>query len=176
MSDPFLGEIRLFAFAYAPQGWALCNGAILNVSQYQALYALIGNYYGGTAPTTFALPDFRGRAPLSVSSQYNYGATGGFETAPLTTAMMPMHTHAYNAASTPGSKNNAGTNQSSVFTANGVTTGAASVYLTGSTTNMTVLDPSGCSPAGGGQPHANIQPSIVLNFCIATSGLFPMRN
>lgn len=172
MSEPFIGEIRMFAFAFAPKGWAICNGAILNIQQNQALFSLLGTYYGGNGSTTFGLPDFRGRVPLEASAEYSYGNTGGAEQVTLTTGTMPGHVHGYYASINNGTKNNAGNDQTCVLTANGAS-GGVPVYLPGSPS--VTLDPSGCGSVGGSQPHANLQPSLVLNFCIAIVGIFPSR-
>src|SRR3990167_5309132 len=105
MSDPFLGEIRLLGFSFAPKGWALCNGQILNVNQNQALYSLLGNQFGGTAPTTFALPDLRGRVPVHTSAGVPQGSVGGSESVALTLNNMPAHTHTLMATSQAGDRN-----------------------------------------------------------------------
>ena len=171
MSQPFLGEIAIFGFTFAPRGWAMCNGQILSISQNTALFSLLGTTYGGNGQTTFALPDLRGRVPVHEGqgpglSPYVLGEVTGTETVTLTSQQMPSHVHPFTVggSSTPASKSPAG-NYNAAFGTQAY--GSPADVQMGS--NQT-------SPTGGGQPHSNIQPLLVLNFCIALQGIFPSRN
>lgn len=171
MAEPFIGEIRLFGFGFAPANWATCDGQLLNIVQNQALYALIGTTYGGNGSTNFNLPDLRGRTVLHRSTTdptYLEGAKGGTETVTLTAAsQLPAHTHALNANSAAGSTNvPQGNVPAAVATAN------QSAYATAKASPATVL-PSLSST--GGAAHNNTQPSLTVNYCIALMGYFPSR-
>jgi microcystin-dependent protein len=166
---PYIGEIRQAGFFYAPVGWALCDGSLLQIAAYDALYAIIGTRYGGDGVTTFALPDLRGRVPLGAGTggdqiTYTLGETGGAETVTLTTATMPPHTHPFTASTSPSNNGN-GTNQ--ILGAPPTLT----MYLVDEPD--TPLNPLSITPAGTGAPHDNTQPSVVLNFIIALEGDFP---
>jgi microcystin-dependent protein len=172
MSDPFLAEIRIFATDYAPNGWALCNGQLLPIMQNTALYALLGNVYGGDGRSNFALPNLQGRTPMQQGAgpgltPRTLGETGGTPTVTLGQDEMPVHTHqlmhsgGVADAATPGP-------------ATGFArTTAAQVYATGGATMPTV--PEALHPAGGSGAHNNLQPYLTLNFCIALQGIFPAR-
>jgi microcystin-dependent protein len=169
MSEPFLAEIKMFGFNFPPRGWATCDGQILPINQNQSLYSLLGTTYGGDGLTTFALPDLRGRVPLHVDApDHNQGSKGGTETHTLTTQETPVHTHALNATSNDGD--------------NPIPTGILlgsfnNSYADGSVppADIVNLTPTTVSSTGGGA-HQNIQPSLVIEFCIALQGLFPPRN
>ncbi len=182
MSEPFIGEIKMWAFNWAPQDWALCNGASLQIQQNQALYAVIGTQFGGDAKTTFNIPDLRGRTPIGIgiSSQdpgtnYTQGTQVGVEAVTLSNTNVPSHTHnvvAYDqngTALTPGGSHFA--------TVVPQTTGTFNVYLpaSGTVPNPQALSATAVSTTGGAA-HNNMQPFTVVNFCICTSGLFPSRN
>lgn len=183
MAEPFLGEIRVFAFPFAPQGWALCNGALLPVQQNAALFSLLGAAYGGDGKTTFGLPDLQGRTPIdlgSVSGRPNYrlGDRGGSETVQLTAATMPAHSHlvqavdqAAGAQPMPAPANNF---PSTVHLPDHTVpqTGHA---LYGAPTNLVALNPGAVGAGGGNSGHNNMQQFSVVNFCIAISGLYPPR-
>ncbi len=182
VSDFFIGEIRVFPFNWAPKGWALCDGATLPVTQNAALGALLGTQFGGDGKTTFGLPDLRGRVPLCTGSSSTYGnyiqgvqGAGGVEGVTLTTAQVPAHTHSFRAVSAPGSATTpaAGSFVSSVKPA--VTT--SQIYGATTATPSPTLAPlnSGTLTAAGGLPHKNMQPYLVMNFCISTVGIFPSR-
>ncbi|HEX8571594.1 MAG TPA: tail fiber protein [Allosphingosinicella sp.] len=165
MSDAFLSEIRMFAFGHAPKGWALCNGQLLPINQNQALFSLLGTTYGGNGQTNFALPDLRGRLPLHEGSGHILGEKAGSEAVTLSVAQMPAHIHQVNA--------------STAVADNGVMT---SNYLGGfnngyrAATALVALQPSSVTNAGGSQPHQNMSPFIVINYCIALIGIFPSPN
>jgi microcystin-dependent protein len=166
MADPFVGEIRRVAFDWAPRGWMLCHGQLLSIQTNQALYALLGTVYGGDGRVTFAVPDLRGRSPIGVSQNVAWGAVLGEESHALTQNEMPMHTHqvvATNAAA-------AGTSPTGAVWAQ--TEQAA--YGTGSPT--TQLRQSAIASVGANQPHENRPPFLVVNYIIATQGIFPSRN
>ena len=165
MSEPFLGEIRIVGFNFAPRGWALCDGQILPINQNQALYSLLGTTYGGDGRTSFALPDLRGRAPMHFSSGHLLGQRAGEENHTLSAAEMPQHTHEVNASS--GNATSASP-QGNVFAA-----AERPIYRE--------YDPGagqtiGGASAGGSQAHGNMQPYLTVNFVIALQGLFPSRN
>lgn len=170
MSEPFMGEIRNFGFNFAPQGWAQCQGQLLSISQNTALFSLLGTMYGGDGRTTFALPDLRGRAVISVGqgpglSNRSQGEVGGEEQVTLTGPQVAAHTHPAAGSSTATGKSPAGSVPA--FTAGG------SSY--GTTTDLT-MSPAMVGPNSGGQPHDNMPPYLVTNWCIALQGIYPSRN
>src|SRR5262249_49284542 len=166
MSQPFLGEIRLFSFNFAPRGWAVCNGQLLPINQNQALFSLLGTTYGGNGTTNFALPDLRGRIPIHFNSQFALGSEGGEETHLLSLDDLPAHTHQVVASSGVPSLPGPGGN----FWPNG---GGAIPYAD---TPDTAMATQAITATGGAQPHENRAPYLVLTFCIAVQGLFPSRN
>ena len=165
MAEPFLGEIKLFSYSYAPQGWAFCNGQLLQINQNQALYAILGATYGGDGRTTFALPDLRGRAPVHVGSSIRLGQSSGEEQHTLTINEMPNHTHVASATNI--------TATSKIATGNVWGKTNANMYAQQANTTM---NPEALMSSGGNQPHNNMQPYTVLNYCIAITGIFPSRN
>lgn len=182
MSDYFLGEIRMFGFGWAPQGWALCNGATLNIAQNQALYTLLGTQFGGNGQTTFMLPDLRSRTPVNITGGgvtpvYQTGNTGGAETIGLVAATVPQHSHTVTAYPSLGTAiPPTGADIASVASP-GSSTANFSSYLPSSTwTADAQLNAASVSVTGGGAGHANMQPFAVVNFCISIEGLYPMRN
>lgn len=164
MSEPFLGEIRLFSFPIAPQGWAFCNGQLLMIQQYQALYSLLGTTYGGDGRTTFALPDLRGRTPVHLGNGVTRGQSAGAEICALSVGEMPAHTHVAMAGSSAVSEKPA----DHVW-------GQPAANFYGDAPNASMLT-AAIAPAGGGQAHLNMQPYCTLNFCIALTGYYPPRN
>ena len=169
MSDPFVGEIRLFPFTFAPRGWALCNGQILKISQHTALFSLIGTMYGGNGTVNFGLPDLRGRVAVSSGqgpglSTYDVGQVGGSERVSLTGAQMPSHFHEMPVTGEPSSTHT----PSNQFLAR-VSTGTA--YA--GTPDGTTLNSDAIARSGGGQAHENRPPHLALNYCIALEGIFP---
>lgn len=180
MSDFFIGEIRMFGFNWAPKYWALCNGAVMQISQNQALFALLGFSYGGDNKTNFKLPDLRGRVPLAQgikdSFSYKIGAAGGAETVTLTNATMPAHNHTIQATTAPGNKT-AIVNNYFATTNPAVATDTAAHPVYGVPTNGFIpLNNAIIGVTGGNAAHENRQPYTVVNFCIATVGIFPSRN
>jgi len=175
MADPFLGEIRAFSFAYAPQGWALCNGQTLQINQNQALFALLGTTYGGNGVQTFMLPDLRGRVALHVSGTSPQGQIQGEEAVVLTTAQLPAHTHVVNAANN-GAANATNVPGPTVIPGSGSTnqSGNPAVSIYSNSASNVALAPLAAN--GSGQGHENRMPSLVMNYCIALSGIFPSRS
>ena len=189
MAEPFLSEIRLFAFNFPPKGWALCQGQILPISQNTALFSLIGTFYGGNGTSNFALPDLRGRAAISMGQgaglqNYSIGESGGVEAVALTTAQMPSHTHTADATQVTAALPcvNAAANQSGptgnvpAIEASGVTATYSSAAADSSIGPAGIAATITASVAGGGTAHSNMQPFITLNYCIALQGIFPSRN
>lgn len=169
MSDPFLGEIKLWALNYAPRGWALCNGQLLPINQNQALFAILGTTYGGNGQTTFALPDLRGRSPVHVGNGVTLGQSAGEENHTVTTTEMPAHMHMVSGSS-------AVANQKAVTGNIWADPGDSTVMPYSNSAPNTVMHAGSMSSAGGSQPHTNMQPYLTLNFCIATMGIFPTRD
>lgn len=169
MATPYLGEIRIMSFNFPPRGWTLCNGQFLPINQNQPLFSLIGTQYGGNGQTTFALPDFKGRTPIHMSNSHTIGEKAGEESHSLTISELPTHTHQLKA------KDNAvTTNVPTAVTSLG-RTDPNQIYNT-SGQNLVVMKNEAVSAIGGNQPHNNMQPFLVLNFCIALQGIFPSRN
>ncbi len=166
MAEPFLSEIRLFSFNFAPKGWAQCNGQQLPINQNQALFALLGTTYGGNGQTTFALPNLRGRCAMHFGNGHTLGEAAGSEAVTLSQSQMPAHTHFMNAASKDGDVNIPAGNLLANFN-NGYRPGAA---------NLTALLAGTITNTGGSQAHTNMCPYIVINFCIALQGIFPSPN
>jgi microcystin-dependent protein len=171
VSEPFLGEIRMFGFNFAPRGWLLCNGQVLSISQYTALFSLLGTTYGGNGTSTFALPNLESRVAIhqgqgSGLSPYVIGQEGGTESVTLLSTQMPQHNH------TVATNNGAGTTSrpSGEFLARSTDNAYAAA------TDATTLSAAAIGQTGGSQPHNNIQPFLTVNFCIATTGVFPARN
>ncbi len=172
MSEPFLAEIRIVGFNFAPRGWAFCDGQILPINQNQSLYSLLGTTYGGDGRTSFALPDLRSRTPLHRDDGHQLGQKSGAETVTLTAAEIAAHTHAAKASSTLAVDNEP-SNQ--VLAA--VNTNAGDLlYRDPAASSTTALRSGTVTNAGGGQAHDNMQPYLTVGFVIALQGLFPSRN
>jgi microcystin-dependent protein len=185
MATPYLGQIELFAFGYAPKGWASCAGQLLPINQYQALFALLGTTYGGNGVNTFALPDLRSTMPIGQGNgpgfpSYNSGQTTGEEGHTLTPGEMPLHNHLVNVVSNPDIANNAYTPDNTMILAQTSGTDLASntvpYNIYGSPPLEQALSPAAITPSGGSQAHSNLMPYLAVNFCIALTGLFPARN
>jgi microcystin-dependent protein len=170
VSTPFLAEIRITSFNFAPKGWALCNGQTLPINQNQALFSLLGTTYGGDGRTTFALPNLQGRAAMHMGQGHIQGESAGEENHTLIQSEMPAHIHPATADVKSG--NNTTDNPGNAYPAN---TGGIPMYSPGSS-NMAPMFPTMVSTIGGSQPHANQSPYLVLNYCIALQGIFPSRN
>jgi len=167
MSTPFLAEMRIMSFNFAPKSWAQCNGQLLPINQNQALFSLLGTTYGGDGRVNFALPDFRGRLPLHVGGGFSLGQRGGEEAHTLNQQEMTAHTHVVNAQAKPADAN----------TPVGNWFARASAQLLYAGTPNTSMNPASVAPpVGGSQPHQNMSPYLVLNFCIALQGIFPSPN
>lgn len=174
MADPFVAEIRIFPFNFAPKGWAFCNGQLMPISQNTALFSLLGTMYGGDGKSTFALPNMQDNAPMFWGqgpglSLYDEGQEGGAETVTLLQSEMPMHTHQAIGASGNGPTGPAGNTWG---TGSGRT--PPPVYVNGAP-NVTMAGVT-VAPAGSSFPHNNMQPYLTLNFCIAMQGVFPPRS
>ena len=165
MAEPFLAEIRIMSFVYAPRGWALCNGQLLPINQNQALFSLLGTTFGGDGRVNFALPDLRSRAPIHVGSGHTLGERGGEQAHTLSAAELPQHVHVEQASSANGNV--------AVPVAN-ILASVSGLY--GPATALTALAPSSVANVGGSQAHLNMQPYLTLSFCIALQGIFPSPN
>ncbi len=168
MSEPFLAEVKIFGFNFAPRGWAKCDGQILPINQNQSLYSLLGTTYGGDGRTSFGLPDLRGRTPIHKSSSHPLGQKGGEEMHSLNVTEMPAHGHTMPALNVAG--------EDSETEEQLPATGESNAYRPASGLTPVAMGADTIGNAGGGQGHNNMQPLTVLNFCIALQGLFPSRN
>lgn len=167
MASPFLGQITVFSFGYAPKGWALCNGQLLPINQNQALFSLLGTFYGGDGRTSFGLPNLQGRVPVHMGSGFTLGQSGGEDNHTLLVTELPAHSHQANCSmsaatvASPAGKFWAADNAGN---------------LPYSTTGAAAMAGGSITPTGGGQPHNNLAPYIGLNFAIAMQGIFPSQN
>ena len=171
MSNPFIGEIRMFAGNFAPAGWAFCDGALISISQNDALFVVLGTTYGGDGEETFALPDLRGRFPLHQGNGFTLGEKGGTETVTLTVSQIPSHSHAVlcndNSGTQTSPKNN-------TFARGG---GGANFYVDpASLPANTTMNAAAMVPTGGSQPHDNMAPFLVVSFIISLFGIFPTQS
>lgn len=171
MSEPFLAEVRMVGFNFAPRGWAFCDGQILPINQNQSLYSLLGTVYGGDGRTSFALPDLRGRTPIHFNSAHRQGEKAGEEAHSLDVNEMPVHTHTLQASGAPATQAGPTGN---LLAMPSLSVGA--VYSTTAETQDVSLGASAIANTGSGQGHNNMQPYLAVNFCIALQGLFPSRN
>ena len=165
MGTPFLSEIKIISWNFAPKGWAMCNGQLMPINQNQALFSLLGTTFGGDGRVNFALPDLRGRTPIHVGSGHTLGEKGGAQAVTLAIANLPTHTHILQANTTAGNTPNPTNNV--LASANNLYTGPA---------NLTSLNPATVSNVGGSQAHLNMQPFLTITFCIALQGIFPSPN
>jgi microcystin-dependent protein len=170
MSDPFIGEIKLVSFDFAPRGWALCNGQLLPINQNQALFSLLGTQFGGNGQTSFALPDLRGRMAVHASNDATLGQAGGQESVTLNAQQMPAHTHALT-----GTADVANANPPAGALPAARPRGGTSRYAPAGSP-LTAMSPDAIGNNSGGQAHSNMQPYLVLNHVIALTGIFPSRN
>ena len=167
MAESYLGEIRMFGGNFAPLGWAFCDGSLLPIDQYDALFSLISTTYGGDGQTTFGLPDLRGRIPLHMGSNYRIGQAAGEEDVTLTVQQLPVHTHALTATANNASSANAAGNVLAQ-------TPSYTPYISGMPAN-TALRNNAVTNNGGGQPHSNLQPYLCVTFIISLEGIYPPR-
>ena len=173
MADPFVAEIRIFPFNFAPKGWAWCDGQLMPLSQNTALFSLLGTTYGGNGKSNFALPDLQGRAPMHPGqgpglSLHDLGETGGSETVTLLESEIPAHTHQVRASNQGGD-----VQEPTVNTA--VASPSGALPFAGSANPLVMMAPQSLAPAGGDQPHNNMMPYLTCYFCIALQGVFPPR-
>jgi microcystin-dependent protein len=170
MAQPYVGEIRIFAGNFAPAGWMLCEGELLPISEYETLFNLIGTTYGGDGQSTFALPDLRGRAPIHMGSNgtttYQIAQTGGTETVTLNVNQIPQHTHPFLVSSDAGG---------AISPQDAVLGTGTNVKVFRPQAAVAPLDSSAIGPAGGNQPHENLQPYLVLDYIISLFGIFPSQ-
>ena len=167
MAEPFLSEIRLFSFGFAPRGWALCNGQLLPINQNQALFSLLGTTYGGDGRVNFALPNLQGKVPVHVGNGHVLGERGGEQGHTISVAELPTHTHVAQASPAAGTQNIPAGNLM-------LSQRAAEIYRAPS--SLAPMVAGTVTNAGGSQAHLNMQPFLTLNFCIALQGIFPSRN
>jgi microcystin-dependent protein len=175
MADPFVAEIRIFPFNFAPKGWAFCDGQLLPISQNTALFSLLGTTYGGDGKSTFALPDMEGNSPMHPGqgpglSLHDLGEIGGSETVTLLESEIPAHAHTLMASGTSSTKPNPAGNALTRIQS------GATPYVPPAGAPLVSFSPSALTPAGGNQPHNNMMPYLTLNFCIALQGVFPPRS
>lgn len=162
--DPYLGEIRLFSFDKIPRGWLACEGQTLSIQQNQALFSLLGTVYGGNGVNTFVLPDLRGRVPIHFGNGYPLGTMAGEASHTLTANEMPQHVHRASGSASAGSPDVTG----------GVWGQQDNSF--GPAQSLVPMSPAAIAPAGGNQPHQNMQPYLAMSFCIATQGIYPSRS
>src|SRR2546423_11097809 len=168
MAEPFLSDIRIMSFVFAPKGWGLCDGQLLPINQNQALFSLLGNTYGGDGRVNFGLPDLRSKVPIHMGSGSTLGEKGGEQAHTLSQNEMPQHIHTLNASSSQGDKALPNTGAGNLFAAS-----PQQVYAQPG--NFSAMNPQAVSNVGGSQAHLNMQPFLVLSFCIALQGIFPSQ-
>ena len=182
MSQPFLGQIALFPYNFAPKGWALCQGQLMSISQNTALFSLLNTYYGGDGKSTFALPDLQGRVPVGTGqgpglSPYTIGEEIGVERVTLISSENAIHNHSLNATTDGGTVVTASGNQlADAFSGSRTSANLGLIYSGTSNNPNTSLAPNAITPTGGNLPHNNIQPYQCLSYCIALQGIYPARN
>src|SRR5262245_30101764 len=168
MSQPYVGEIRMFAGNFAPAGWMFCEGQLLPIAEYETLFNLIGTTYGGDGQSTFALPDLRGRLPIHQGAGFTLAENGGVEQLTLTASQIPAHTHAFQASANQAS----GTTPANQVPA---ITQASTITPYGTDNPLVQLSPNSVGPVGGSQPHNNFQPYLCIDFIISLFGVFPSQ-
>ena len=170
MAEPFLSEIRIMSFVFAPKGWALCNGQFLPINQNQGLFSLLGTTFGGNGQTTFALPDLRGNTPIHVGSGHTLGEKGGQQSHTVTMSELPQHFHDANATTVQATQNtNSATPQRTPAQSN-------FSFLYAAASGLQSMAQNSLGNIGGSQAHQNMQPYLTLSFCIALQGIFPSPN
>ena len=167
MAEPFLSEIRIFSFGFAPKGWALCNGQLLPINQNQALFSLLGTTYGGDGRVNFGLPNLQSRAPMHFGSGHTLGEKGGEQAHTLSIAELPTHVHTLSGTSTAASQ--------PVPTGTFLATTAATDPIYSAPSSLVAMSAGALANAGGSQAHVNMQPFLTLNFSIALQGIFPSQ-
>ena len=166
MAEPFLSEIRIMSFSFAPKGWAMCNGQLLPINQNQALFSLLGTTYGGDGRVNFALPDLQGRTPIHTGSGFTLGERGGEQAHTLSISELPTHTHSAKASSSDGNN---------VVPTGNVLASSLNQSYRAPDNALTSLPPGTIANVGGSQAHLNMQPFLTLSFCIALQGIFPSQ-
>jgi microcystin-dependent protein len=166
MAEPFLSEIRIMSFGFAPKGWAMCNGQLLPINQNQALFSLLGTNFGGDGQTNFGLPNLQGRIPIHVGRGHTLAEAAGEQAHTLSIAELPTHTHVLFGT----------TNDGTQVVPSGGYLGRAATALYAPPQNLSAMQPATVSNVGGSQAHLNMQPFLALNFCIALQGIFPSVN
>jgi microcystin-dependent protein len=169
MAEPFVAELRMMSFGYAPRGWAMCNGQFLPINQNQALFSLLGTTFGGNGQTTFALPDLRGQIPIHVGNGHVLGEKGGAQAVTLSISQLPTHLPTMNATTATAVANTPPSNTVMLATTSGDT-----IY--NDPAALVAMDLRACSNVGGSQAHLNMQPFLTINICIALQGIFPSPN
>ena len=167
MAEPFTSEIRIMSFGYAPRGWAMCNGQLLPINQNQALFSLLGTTFGGNGQTNFALPDLRGQTPIHVGSGHVLGEKGGAQSVTLSISQLPIHPHVLSGTSTNGTVQ---------IPAGNLMAPTPSQAYHAPDGGLVAFAPQAVTNTGGSQAHLNMQPFLVLTFCIALTGIFPSPN
>jgi microcystin-dependent protein len=167
MAEPFLSEIRIMSFTFAPKGWALCNGQLLPINQNQPLFALLGTTYGGNGQTNFALPNLQGNAPLHMGQGFTLGQRGGEQAHTLSISELPTHTHTLSASSAAAT---------AVIPTNALVLAQGAFEIYRGASSLVAMKGGTVGNTGGSQAHLNMQPYLVLNFCIALQGIFPSQN
>jgi microcystin-dependent protein len=173
VADPFVAEVRIFPFTFAPKGWAFCDGQLLPISQNTALFSLLGTNYGGNGQSTFALPNMQGKAAMQPGSGpglslHDLGEEGGSDTVTLLQTEIPAHTHTLRGSTASGDNPTPGGNTLA-------RPGQTTIYQQNSSANLVQMAPEALPPAGSDQPHNNLMPYLTLHFCIALQGIFPPR-
>jgi len=167
MAEPFLSEIRIMSFNFAPKGWALCNGQLLPINQNQALFSLLGTTYGGDGRVNFALPNLQGRTPIHMGSGHTLGERGGEQSHTLSISELPTHTHVANATSNAATASNPAADR--------LLSKSIQSALYAPASNLVAMNAQTIANVGGSQAHLNMQPFLVLTFCIALQGIFPSQ-
>jgi microcystin-dependent protein len=168
MTEPFISEIKIMSFNFPPRGWAFCNGQLLPINQNQALFSLLGTTYGGNGQTNFALPNLQGQAPIHMGNGHTLGERGGSESVTLTMSQMKQHIHFLQATTNVATQNTP--------PGGNMLAQSQGQFLYANASNFTSMAPNSTTLVGGSQPHTNLQPFLVLNFCIALAGIFPSQN